>query len=165
MQLNEKGKRVDGKRGRGYILNCKTLKHAYIAYKELSEKKDFKAVEKRIYTKVCKDFNKTMMSLILDKSDEVTLPFRLGKLSVVKKEKNFNRIYSNKMPVDWKKTKELGYRVYHLEKHIYQLYWNRRDCVVKFKTAYKFKGCRKAVRKIAENIKVKKLDYFTYDSR
>ena len=161
MELNEKGKRKDGKRGRGRTLNCKTLKDAYIQYEELGEKKEFPTVDKSTYTKVCKDFNKRLINLIIDQSQEIELPFRLGKLVVVKKEKDFNKIKKNKLPVNWKRTKELGHIVYHLEDTIYKFSWIKSTKPTsRIKRNYWFQGCRTAVRKIAENVKVKKLDYF-----
>ena len=159
--LDRRGKRLDGKRGRGLIIRCKTLKDIFIFYKQQGIEKGFKTETKKIFTKVCKDYNKAMMSLIVDKSEEIKIPLRQGSLTVVKTEIDLEKTPLNKWPVDWKKTKEVGYKVYFIQDNIYKLKWIKKNFSIKFKNAYKFKGCRTAVRKIAENIKVKKLDYFS----
>jgi len=159
--LNKKGKKLDGTRGRGKIIRCKTLKDAFVFYKKEAKERGFKKESKQIFTKVCKDYNKILMKLVIDESQEVKLPLRQGSLAVVKTELDLEKTPINKLPVNWKKTKEVGYKVYFVQDNIYKLKWIKKNFSVKFKNSYRFKGCRKAVRKIAENIKTKNIDYFS----
>lgn len=149
-----------GKRGRGYLNNSKTLKDAYVFYKQECKNKNLKAVDKKTFTKICKDTNKEIMNLVLNKSEEVDLPFRMGSIKVTKKKQDLSNKPQNKWPIDWKRSKELGFKVYFVQDYTYNIKWLKKRALVRFKKAYIFKPCRTAKRQVPKNLKTKKIDYF-----
>lgn len=133
------------------------LRQAYDSYKK-DNKDSKKLVNKKIFMSICKDFNKTLRDVILNDSTEVVLPHRLGTLRIRKKKRKDIHVL-NKTIIDFKKSKELGYKVYYIDDYIYRWLWDKRTCVVKWKTIYYFKACRTASREIAKQIKSGN-DYF-----
>ncbi len=152
----------EGKRKRlNKIVRCKNLKDSYKFYrKELKLKGITKAVNRDLYPKICKDFNKELVGLIINKSEEIYLPCGLGTLTVIKREANLFRKEKKHWPVDWKKSKELGYKVYHIEDNYYKIQWIKKKAKLTNKKYYKFYPCRQFKRMICTAVKYKNLDYF-----
>jgi nucleoid DNA-binding protein len=73
--------------------------------------------------------NEMLIKHILETGQAVKLPYGFGKLSVNKKKPKATRKWNGKMyinlPIDWKKTKETGKRVYHMNTHTdgYKFRW------------------------------------------
>jgi len=131
--------------------------------------KDYKANTKQAvsygaYRKVCEAFNKAVSNKILEEAYEFVLPYRLGTLRIKKRKLNLS--YLNGLRVDYKKSKEAGKTVYHLNEHtngiFYSWWWNKRTSIVKNKTYYKFIPTRvnkRAIKALIDNPN-KIIDYF-----
>jgi len=67
------------------------------------------------------------MDKILDDSFEFEMPYRLGSLRIKKTKTWFD---PKTMKVDWKKTKEIGKRVYHMNEHTnyfnFRFFWKKK---------------------------------------
>lgn len=118
-------------------------------------------VEYDQFAEIIKACNKELIRLVTEESQEILLPYRLGNLQVVRFERKFTRA-SNKWAVDWKKTKELGFKVYHEQKYLYKWVWKKHSAIVKNKTGYKFTASRFAKREVPKAVINKKVEYFKY---
>mgnify|MGYP001590168704 CR=1 FL=1 len=147
-------------RGKGVITGSLTLKHMYKAYKKSCKEKEIDYVAYKLYATACKDFNKRLVNAVVEQSEEVTLPHRLGNLKIRKRERNLSHMKKNKWPVDYERSKELGFIVYHDSDYTLGWRWDKRKCVVKWKGAYHFRACRAAKRLVPEAVKFRKRDYF-----
>ena len=150
-------------RGKNKIGPVLSTKDAYKEFKKTQNKNSFFFVDYSLYKAICADFNKEIVNLILNDSGTFKLPHRLGELRIQKKKMNFSMI--NKLKVDWKRTKEEGKRVFHLNDHTdnyrYKWYWRKSKVIVKNKSAYSFTPTRKNARELAKILlTTKKIDYF-----
>ena len=145
------------------IKGAKTLKDAYKFYIEnIPENSPF-YVEYSVYRKVCEEFNKKICKYILEDAGEFQLPYRLGSLRIKKTKMDYGN--KNHMRPDWKKTKELGKTVYHLNDHTdgfrYRWAWNKSNVVTVGKKLYSFYPTRTNKRTLAQLLKEdKNVDYF-----
>jgi hypothetical protein len=141
------------KRTKGKITGCLVLKDSYREYRSKTEN----PVNYKTYCKIIKECNKELLNEVVNESNSILLPYRLGKLEIVK----FTKIYREKSiwPVDFKKTKELGFVVYHESKYIYKWMWNRNNAIIINKSKYKFLASREAKRMVAPALK-NGVDYF-----
>jgi len=73
--------------------------------------------------------NEMLIKYILETGLSIKLPYGFGKLSVNKKKPKATRKWNGKtyitLPIDWKKTREAGKRVYHMNTHTdgYKFRW------------------------------------------
>lgn len=119
------------------------------------------------FAKILRDFNKELSRVILEESEIINLPFRLGKLYITKTKQWYSKPEWSKiplnLPIDWKTSKEIGKRVYHLNEHtngyIYRWRWYKRGAHVANVTLYKFLPVRQNKRKITQLLK-KGVDYW-----
>ena len=138
----------------------KTLRDSYKIYKESYGKE---AIDYNTYSKLIKDFNKEVMRKILLESFEFELPYRLGTIRIKKTKSKFN---PKNMKPDWKKTKELGYKVYHMNEHTnffnFRFYWKKKKAIFKNKTLYSFVAARRNKRELASILKdeFRNIDYY-----
>lgn len=142
----------------GYTKNI-SLIDFYKDYKNNAIKKNIPYKSYSEYSKILKEFNLRLRHKIIYEGEKVKLPYRLGELYIKKFENNFDPENSKKWRIDFKKTKELGHKVYFGSDYGYRWQWVKQKCVVKGKRYYSFKPCRKASRLIADAINNKKLDY------
>jgi len=127
-----------------YLNKCKLEK------KEPVSRKDFSLI-----IDAC---NTELIRVCTEESEIVRLPMRLGYLQVCKHERSFSK-RSDKMSVDWKLTKEHGFRVLHEQRYIYKWMWLKRTSLVKNKTKYKFQASRAAKRLVPKKLSEGK-DYY-----
>ena len=106
--------------------------------------------------------------------EDVTLPYRLGRLEIRKYEARITtdgkKVRTN-LPIDWDRTLKLWYEdkesyknrtlIKVEEKEIYKVYYNRNVAEFKNKSFYQFDINRKLKRRLKQNIKEGKLDAFT----
>jgi hypothetical protein len=99
---------------------------------------------------------------VVHKSKTVTLPFRLGEISVEKHKPAYKSLRN--MPIDWDRSTELNKQVRQFNEHsngfAYRFHWNRSRCQVGFKTVYIFQASRFNKREVARLIKTRQNDYF-----
>lgn len=143
------------KRGKGKIKGCLAIRDMFKTYKETynDSKLDYKT-----YAKIVKKCNKEFIRIAVEEAESIKLPYRLGEIQITKFKRSFNQP-SNKLAVDFKKTRELGFRVFFDTPFIYKWRWKKHRTVVKNKTGYSFKTNRFAARQVAPAIR-KKIDYF-----
>lgn len=73
--------------------------------------------------------NQMYVDHVLETGQAIKLPYGFGKLSVNKKKPKVTRKWNGKihivLPIDWKKTKEEGKRIYHMNLHTdgYKFRW------------------------------------------
>lgn len=108
------------------------------------------------------DFNEAMMNHVVKDCGEFKLPFRLGKITITKRKLNYDDI--RKLPVDWKRSKELGFKVRlfneHSNEYKYRIRWIKKDCAVRGQRLWAFIPTREFSRSIAYEVKHNGLDYF-----
>lgn len=143
-----------------YSENSIAQKDFYNYYKEMSIKKGKEYIDYPLYSKILKDFNQMMRDKIVYEAERFTMPYRMGDLFIHKYENVFKESNMRSWKVDWKKTKELGYKVYFESKYGYKWKWDKRKSVVKGKKFYTFRACRKAQRMVPDAINNKNLDYY-----
>lgn len=139
----------------------KTIKDAYNIYREDNPI----GVNKKVFVKVCQEFNKLIMNKIVNQSFEFRLPYRLGFLRVKKCRQTIeiidNKLNTVRLKPDWKSCWEYWYKIYpdmtradivaipnkkliyhyndDTNGYYYRYYWDRRQCVVKNQALYKFR--------------------------
>ena len=106
--------------------------------------------------------------------EDVTLPYRLGRLEIRKYEAKITtdgkKVRTN-LPIDWDRTLKLWYEdkesyknktlIKVEEKEIYKVYYNRNVAEFTNKAFYQFDVNRELKRRLKQNIKEGKLDAFT----
>jgi hypothetical protein len=117
------------------------------------------------YRDITTMFLKHLTEQLIQKSKTITLPFRLGSLTVEKHKPNYKSLKN--MAMDWYKSKELNRQVREFNEHsngyIYRFHWNRSQCLVNNKTVYIFQPARAIKREVARLVKTKQNDYFEVD--
>lgn len=150
-------------RGKNKIGKVLSTKDAFKAFNKTQKKDSLLYVDYSTYKGICADFNKKITKHILHDSGTFKLPHRLGEIRIQKKKMDFSML--NKLKVDWKRTKELGKRVFHLNDHTdnyrYKWYWKKRTVIVKNKSVYSFIPTRTNARALAQILlTTKQIDYF-----
>lgn len=140
------------------------IKGFYLSYVEDCKKFNKEPQPYKIYTSILKEGNKLIRDKVIFESETVDLPYRLGKLSIIKFDNNFDIEKKYKWKIDFKKTKELGQVVYYGSPFGYRWKWNKSRAIVKGKMYYRFIAARDASRMIAVAIK-NNVDYYKDDSR
>lgn len=114
--------------------------------------------------KICRDANKEIMRLIVEKGFKFYMPEGLGTLRVSRRNKvswNVNQGNGVLVPmtkyVDWKRTKDTGVRVFleneHTNGYYYRFLWQRYKRNFRFKALYTFIPSRENKRKLAKILK------------
>lgn len=146
------------KRGKGKIVNCLGIKEFFKEYKENQKllKKELRkhTIKLPKYSKVLRSFNLKLIDLMINESESINLPYRLGSIKVAKcKRKLYNKQLVKS--VNWKESKIQGCRIYFDSPFVYKLRWRK-----KYKLHYMFRASRKVNRRIAEAIIIHHKDYF-----
>jgi len=149
-------------RGKGVIGTTLGLRDSYKDFKKNETVGPIFKIDYKTYRSICEKFNKKIVEDILINSGEHELPYRLGSIRIQKKKMRLDR---ESMKVDWKATRELGKRVYHLNDHRdnyrYKWYWKKTNAIVQNKTVYSFTASRANKRELARLLKEdKSIDYF-----
>ena len=144
-----------GKRKNCKNKGCHGLKDMYKFYIENYDN----PLSYKEFTEIIKASNNEILNYITKESGILELPYRLGKLQVSKFERSFNQP-KNKWKIDWKRSVEEGFTVYHDQPFIYRWTWKKHNSIVKNKTGYKFIACRTASRLVPKLLSTKQIDYF-----
>lgn len=146
----------------------KNLRTSYIEYKKNCDA----PVKLKDYLTLTAEYNKFLIEKVLD-GKEVTLPSRMGTLSIVGKVQNFKNGVASLAP-DWVKTKVLWEKsekakeekklVYHTNSHTdgvrYKFLWSKKNVLVENKTLFSLRLTRTNKRAVHEKI-LKGTQYFT----
>ena len=131
----------------------------YEHYVETCEKNKVDKLPYKIFTNILKDCNLLIRDKIINNSEKLILPYRNGALSIIKFENTYKPEKQYKWKVDFKKSKELGFKVYYGSQYGYRWKWDKSTAITAGKWAYHFKPVRKASRMIAEAIRNKQEYY------
>ena len=149
-------------RGRNKIQNPYTLQDMYKAYLEEYPEGSVYYLEYADYRDITTMYLKHIAHQVVHKSLTVTLPFRLGEISVEKHMPTYKSLRN--MAIDWDRSKELSKQVRQFNEHSngysYRFHWDRKKCILDNKTTYIFKPARVNKREVARLVKSKENDYF-----
>lgn len=106
-------------------------------------------------------FNEAFKEYILETGERAKLPFGFGEFSINKKKrrklKGTNDQFVN-LPIDWKKTREKGKRIYnfnfHTEGYFFGWLWFKDTARFRQSNLWFFKPCRNTSRLLSHYIKV-----------
>lgn len=148
------------------VLKIRKNKKSYTIadiYRDYIKKNDVELNYAR-YKRIIDEFNKVVKEEILERSQPFKMPYGLGTICIAKyKPKSYS---DQSLSTDYKSTKEVGKRVYHLNEHSngykYRLYWSKIPMV--FSDRYKYQLCmvRENKRHLAQLI-FNKQDYINID--
>lgn len=111
------------------------------------------------FVQINQEFNTQFRDYILETGDIAKYPFGLGDFSITKKKPKKYKIDPNgvqrvNLPIDWKKTKELGKVIYTYNSHTqgFRCRWYWFILIAKFPLSqlFNFKPSRTTSRKLAE---------------
>lgn len=137
------------------IKNVLTLKHSYKYYiKDIDKSSKFYIKEKQ-YRDICEDFNRMIMTEIIENGEFFVIPYRLGVLRIKKR-----RIDLNNLKPNFKVFNEEHIKSKFLNEHsggyYCRFYWNKNiNTIVTNKTLYSFIPTRYNKRYLAKTIKEK----------
>lgn len=148
--------------GRDRVRDSYTLQDMYKEYVKEYPEGHIYYLDYTSYIDITTAFLKYLNEQIVYKSATVTLPFRLGRVSVAKYKPHYKSVKN--MTINWTKSKELDKHVVNFNEHsngyLYRFWWDRTSCQVEFKTMYRFIPVRSMKRTVAKLIKNKENDYF-----
>ena len=142
----------------------KNIRESYKLYKKLIAN----PVSIKLYLQLSAEYNKFLLSKVME-GKEVTLPSRMGTLSIVGREQQLKFDEEGKvkgLAPDWVKTKILWEEnekakeekklVYHMNFHTdnfrYKFLWCKKNVIVENKTLYSLRLTRTNKRAVHENI-------------
>lgn len=120
------------------------------------------------FNNILRTCNEMIMEHVMESGEKFKLPHGFGEISVHKwKPKRKRKIPDgreiNNLPIDWKKTKELGKYVYHLNHHTggykCRWVWFPHDARFKNSNVFTFKPNRVPSRKLAQYLKLPNSPY------
>lgn len=112
-----------------------------------------------LWGKIVKDYIKEIVKAVIEDSSIMKLPHGLGDLMVEKRKMKIGNLSKyNRLKVDYKKFRETGKIVYHLNEHRsgyrYKILWNKRHSqAIKNKSFYKYVPTRTMKRDLAYILK------------
>ena len=126
---------------------CKKNSHISLSYDE------WRSI---IYT-----FNESFREYILETGDKAKLPLGIGEFSINKKKRRKTITYQGKqyvsLPIDWKKTREKGKRIYnfnyHTEGYFFGWMWFKLTARFKNSNLWFFKPSRTTSRLLSHYLK------------
>lgn len=115
-----------------------------------------------VHAKVLNDFNKEVRRKIIEEAFDFIVPIKLGMYNVKKYKPKYllddkGEIITKRLPIDWKASKLIHKKVYHLNKHTdgykYKYNYSFYRSILPNKSFYKFTPCRSSKRLLAKTIK------------
>tara|TARA_R110000868_G_scaffold294061_1_gene554581 strand:+ start:101 stop:559 length:459 start_codon:yes stop_codon:yes gene_type:complete len=141
------------KRGPGKVKGCLAIRDMYKYYLSITPK-DY--IKYKQFALIIKESNKELIDQIVNESEAVTLPYRLGVLRIVKSERKFNPEYKKNWKVNYQESKKQGFIVYYDQESIYRWAWIKARAIVRNKTGYKFVANRLSKRMVAAALRNKR---------
>ena len=147
-------------------MSCKNVRSSYKQYKETTTNE---IVDSRTYIDYANEFNKFLADKVIE-GYEITLPARLGTLSIIGKKQKIKVDDNGKitgLAPDWVKTKELWDNnpkakeekklLYHTNNHtdntIYKFLWSKNRILITNKILYSLRMTRDNKRKVHSLVK------------
>lgn len=151
-----------GKKGKNKLKVDVGIKQFYNEYKRYAELKNLQTISYDTYSKILFDFNKSVAAKIASECITYKIPYKLGLLGVIKFHQSFSQDNKHRFAVDWKKSKELGFIVYHENSERYMWRWDKSYTRFKGKKYYAFKATKQNKLLITQAIrKNPKLDFYS----
>lgn len=126
--------------------------------------KQYDDVDYNTFKTVLHEYNDILMQKLFMNSEVVKLPFGLGSICIVKYRPK--TMTPKSLSVDYKSTKELGKKIYHLNEHSdgykFRLYWSKLPQTFPDRYKYQLSLVRANKRKLAQLI-FNKHDYINID--
>lgn len=138
-------------------------------------KTDYRSVSRNVYNKFCSTypdikisfekwkeivyaFNYELRDYILNSGEKVRLPWGVGPVAINKKKskkiKEFNGKQYVNLPVNWKRTKEVGKTIYytnsHTDGHRCKWMWFSKEAKFASSEIWNFRAYRKSSRKLKD---------------
>lgn len=133
----------------------------YRSYIKTAREHKRKHVHISKFRAVIEDFNKALVSKIVNEAELVILPYELGALNIRKYKVDFDSGKISVWKKDYKRSKELGFTVYYDQPYRYKWYWTKKISNCAGINGYKFLPCRIPSRGITKALRENKnLDYF-----
>lgn len=156
-------------RGPNHIQHPYTVVDIYKDYGTKIEGGSSYDVGYKLYRRITELYFRKVINLILEQSDWFRLLHNLGTFQIVKKHSYASFQGKRETSIDWENTLKYGKRIVHLNEHSdgykYLFFWDKRTSNVVNVGIYRFVPTRAIKRKLAENIKKYKKDYFEYDKQ
>jgi CRISPR/Cas system-associated protein endoribonuclease Cas2 len=149
--------RTTDRRKKNYTGPCYNIDDIHVFYKEIvkDSSKKFK-VNKKIFKEVCSEYNKLLSFLIVEKSQQLKLPYKLGEIGIRKKKMNYDTKY---LKFDYGTFNKTGQKVMFVNDHSNgwraRWYWKKKSCHVKYKKYYSFVPTMSNKRSLANIMKTK----------
>ena len=129
-----------------------TLRDIYKSYKaKFKKRKDPYNISSKLFGDICRDFNKEVSTKILEEAYFFKMPYGLGSIRI----KSFKmKMDQSKLNIDFKRSIELGYTVYHLNSHTkgraVRWKWDKINMKVPGRQTYSFIASRDNKRAISK---------------
>jgi hypothetical protein len=141
-----------GRKKKKYVNPCYNIDDIYKFYnKEYGNREGFYLTAKE-FKNICSDYNKAIAALIVEESQSLTIPHRLGEMFVKKKKMDYEHL-----KLDFNHYKKTGVKRYHTNIHskgwIAKWHWSKKNCVIKNKRYYSFTPCDTLKKQIASIMK------------
>jgi hypothetical protein len=149
-------------RGPNKIKDLHTLKDVYSFYIESVGSNEIYKVEFKVFKSIIEEYYLQVVDDILYKGREYKLPYRLGRIKIVKRKVDVNNL--NRFGIDWVESVKNKKQIYHLNNHsrgfVYRYKWEKTNSLVPNLYFYKFVPTRTIKRKLAYIIKHNECDYY-----
>jgi len=150
--------KVDWRSGSKNNYKCFCKKHPEI-------KISFTEWKNIIYT-----YNDFYRNYVLETGEKIKVPFGLGEVSIIKKKRKVKKVIKGKeyinLPIDWKKTREAGKKIYifnrHTDGYFFGWFWFKKKTNIKNPSFWYFKPSRTTSRLIKHYLTVDKKYQFLY---
>lgn len=129
-----------------------------VVYERFCERHPEVSVTYKQWKAVLKAYNTKYREHVVTTGDKVKLPWGMGPFAISKKKVRRSVLCRDgvervMLPIDWKRSKELGKRVYHLNLHTngyaYYWYWFVQESRLPEAGIWVFKPCRDSSRAIS----------------
>ncbi len=133
-------------------------------YKDFCKKNPTVRISFDDWRNIVYTFNDAFRTYILETGDRVKLPYGFGEFSINKKKRkkiiNHNGEDRINLPIDWKKTKEKGKKIYimnyHTEGYFFGWMWFKEKARLKNVKLWYFKASRVTSRMISHYVNIDK---------
>jgi len=131
------------------------------AYLDFKKKHPSSTLTSKEWKEILYSFNLEFRNYILETGEKIKMPFGFGEFSIVKRKRKklvvTNGIERINLPVDWKKSKEKGKKIYnfnhHTEGYFFGWKWFRYKAMFKFSDLWLFQPTRTTKRELAKYLK------------
>jgi hypothetical protein len=118
-----------------------TISDAYKRFKKENPKGSKHYLTEKQYKEICYEFNRKIVNFVLLDAGEFRVPHRIGVIRIKKRKTDMNNLR-----IDFGEFRKTGKKIYHLNEHskeyYYRWYWQKKQAIIKNKSAYSFRATR-----------------------